>query len=126
MKRTTYFTLALMLVSTVSVSAQGWNGFKNKVKEEAEKISIPKELPSSDVLSQDEVGRGLKEALNQGVKKGVEQLNKKGVKCSKNRVAHRMTKLKIRAVAKKKFKVTTDSEHTKPIFMKVGYIWRLL
>ena len=46
-------------------------------------------------------------------------LNKKGIKCSQNRVAHRMTKLKIRAVAKKKFKVTTDSEHTKPIFMNV-------
>ena len=37
-------------------------------------------------------------------------LNKKGIKCSQNRVAHRMTKLKIRAVAKKKFKVSAQEK----------------
>ncbi len=72
-----YSSLALMLVSTVNVSAQGWKSLKNKAKVQTENISIPKELPSSGTLSQDEVARGLKEALNQGVKKGVEQLNKK-------------------------------------------------
>ncbi|PCI94423.1 MAG: hypothetical protein COB15_14175 [Flavobacteriales bacterium] len=77
MKKTMYITLALMVVSTASVSAQGWKSLKNKAKAQTEKVSIPKEIPSSGDLSQDEVGRGLKEALNQGVKKGVEQLNKK-------------------------------------------------
>jgi hypothetical protein len=66
-----------MLVSSISVSAQGWKSLKNKAKEQTENISIPKELSSSGSLSQDEVARGLKEALNQGVNKGVEQLNKK-------------------------------------------------
>jgi hypothetical protein len=66
-----------MVVSNLSVSAQGWKSLKNKAKAQTEKVSIPKEIPSSGDLTQDEVGRGLKEALNQGVKKGVEQLNKK-------------------------------------------------
>ena len=77
MKKIMHCTLALILVSSVNVSAQSWKNLKSKVKEQTEKLSIPKELPSSGVLSQDEVGRGLKEALNQGVRKGVEQLNKK-------------------------------------------------
>lgn len=39
--------------------------------------------------------------------------------CSQNKVARRMKQLQLRAVAKKKFKVTTDSEHNKPIFENV-------
>jgi len=35
--------------------------------------------------------------------------------CSKNRVARRMTYLGLRAKAKKKFKVTTDSKHNLPV-----------
>ena len=35
---------------------------------------------------------------------------------SLNRVARRMQKMNLKAIAKKKFKVTTDSEHTKPIY----------
>lgn len=78
MNKIIFIITTLILITTTTVSAQSWNSFKKKAKEEAEKISIPTELPSSEALSQDEVGRGLKEALNQGVKKGVEQLNKKG------------------------------------------------
>tara|TARA_B110000879_G_scaffold36846_1_gene51245 strand:- start:904 stop:1653 length:750 start_codon:yes stop_codon:yes gene_type:complete len=77
MKNIMLGTLALILVSSVNVSAQSWKSLKNKVKEQTNRLSIPKELLSSGALSQAEVGRGLKEALNQGVRKGVEQLNKK-------------------------------------------------
>ena len=39
--------------------------------------------------------------------------------CSHNRVARRMKLMNLKAVAKKKFKVTTDSEHSKPIYRNV-------
>lgn len=77
MKKITLITIILLSFKTTTISAQGWKSLKNKAKAQTEKISIPKEITSSGVLSQDEVGRGLKEALNQGVNKGVEQLNKK-------------------------------------------------
>lgn len=43
------------------------------------------------------------------------ELHEKGEKCSKNRVKRRMKHLKIKAKAKKKFKVTTDSKHNLPV-----------
>ncbi len=73
MKKITYLTIALTTLITIDASAQGWKSITKKAKEQTEKIT----LPSSGTLSQDEVGRGLKEALNQGVTKGVAQLNKK-------------------------------------------------
>ena len=42
-------------------------------------------------------------------------LHDEGVKCSENRVARRMRALGLRAIQAKKFKVTTDSNHTKPV-----------
>jgi putative transposase len=39
--------------------------------------------------------------------------------CSHTRVSRRMKAMNLRAVARKKFKVTTDSEHTKPLFSNV-------
>ncbi|MGI9214902.1 MAG: IS3 family transposase [Gammaproteobacteria bacterium] len=38
---------------------------------------------------------------------------------SLNKVAIRMNKMNLQAIAKKKFKVTIDSEHTKPIYENV-------
>ena len=64
-----------MAISATNVSAQGWKDIRKKAKEKANKVSKTG-LPSSG-LSQEEVGKGLKEALNQGVKKGVTQLHKK-------------------------------------------------
>lgn len=46
-------------------------------------------------------------------------LNASGERCSENRVARRMKALGLRALAKRKFKVTTDSEHNKPIYENV-------
>ncbi len=40
-------------------------------------------------------------------------------RCSHTRVSRRMKAMNLRAVASKKFKVTTDSEHKKPIFTNV-------
>jgi hypothetical protein len=76
MKKVIYIVVVMMLFSANNVSAQFWKKLKKDVEKEVEKIDIPTELPSSDALSEEEVGKGLKEALNQGVKKGVSQLNK--------------------------------------------------
>jgi transposase InsO family protein len=43
-------------------------------------------------------------------------LNASGEHCSENRVARRMKALGLRALAKRKFKVTTDSDHNKPVY----------
>lgn len=43
------------------------------------------------------------------------ELHEAGEKCSKNRVKRRMKHLGIKAKAKKKFKVTTDSKHNLPV-----------
>jgi len=47
------------------------------------------------------------------------ELRKNGETCSYNRVASRMKVLNLKALAKKKFKVTTDSEHSKPVFENI-------
>lgn len=50
-----------------------------------------------------------------GVKRITHELHDKGETCSKNRVARRMKHLNLRARAKKKFKITTDSKHHLPV-----------
>ena len=42
-------------------------------------------------------------------------LHDEGVNCSENRVARRMRALGLRAIQAQKFKVTTDSNHSKPV-----------
>ncbi|WP_131783947.1 IS3 family transposase [Legionella gresilensis] len=44
-----------------------------------------------------------------------DELRNNGECCSKKRVAKRMNSLGLRAKAKKKFKVTTDSKHALPV-----------
>jgi len=44
-----------------------------------------------------------------------DELHDNGERCSKNRVARRMKSLGIKAKAKKKFKMTTDSAHNLPV-----------
>jgi len=46
-------------------------------------------------------------------------LNKIAISCGKQRVANRMRVLNLRAKAKKKFRVTTDSEHSHPVFENI-------
>lgn len=64
------FLLILVIMSAVSIQTVQSQGLKNLAKK-------AKSLSSSNSgLSADEVGRGLKEALSQGVDKGVTQLSK--------------------------------------------------
>lgn len=60
-------TIAFAFLS-INTNAQMWD----KVKKNAPKSLTPK----SGGLSQEEIGKGLKEALNKGVEKGVNQLSK--------------------------------------------------
>ena len=46
-------------------------------------------------------------------------LRSQNEQCSQGRVARRMKFMDIKAIAKRKFKVTTDSEHTKPVFNNI-------
>ncbi len=50
-----------------------------------------------------------------GAPRIADDLKDRGVKCSENRVARRMVHLGLQAVQAKKFKVTTDSNHNKPV-----------
>lgn len=50
-----------------------------------------------------------------GVPRVTEVLHDEGSKCSTNRVARRMQALGLKAIQAKKFKVTTDSTHAKPV-----------
>jgi ABC-type uncharacterized transport system YnjBCD substrate-binding protein len=76
MKKITIIMATAALFCTVDASAQSWKSLKKKAKKQTENIK-KKGLPTTAGLSEDEVGAGLKEALNQGVSKGVAQLNKK-------------------------------------------------
>ncbi len=75
MKKLTYLTIIISTLLSVDASAQGWKSWKKKAEDKTKEIKASG-LPSTG-LSEEEVGAGLKEALNQGVSKGVSQLNKK-------------------------------------------------
>jgi hypothetical protein len=75
MKKIVFIMGGLIMISATSVSAQSWNKIKKQATEKASSVKAPG-LPRA-ALSEEEVAKGLKEALNQGVEKGVEQLNKK-------------------------------------------------
>lgn len=50
-----------------------------------------------------------------GTPRITEALHDEGITCSKNRVARRMGVMGLKAIQAKKFKVTTDSAHAKPV-----------
>ena len=70
MKKHLYSILVLILFHTFSSNAQ-----LPKLKKVLDKNTIS--LPGTRGLNQDEVGRGLKEALNKGIEKGVDKLSVK-------------------------------------------------
>ena len=70
MKKAIYLASSIVLFS-ISVSTAQFDKIKKTVDK---KIEAAK--PSSPGLSQEEVGDGLKEALNKGIEKGVDQLSK--------------------------------------------------
>jgi len=50
-----------------------------------------------------------------GAPRITDELNDRGIACSRNRVARRMKTMGLRGIQAKKFKVTTDSNHNKPV-----------
>ena len=76
MRKTIYLSAVLIAIASMDVSAQNWQDVRKKAKEKANKASSVG-LPSTGGFSQEEVGKGLKEALSKGVDKGVTQLHKK-------------------------------------------------
>lgn len=54
-----------------------------------------------------------------GANRITDELRENGEICSKNRVARRMRHLDLRAKARKKFKVTTDSKHNLPVAQNI-------
>ena len=75
MKKVSYIIIGFSIFSTLNVAAQNWKEIRKEAKATAKTNAFG--LNSKKNLSEDEVGKGLKEALNQGVKKGVDQLHKK-------------------------------------------------
>ena len=70
MKKAIYLTCSIVLFS-ISISTAQFDKLKKTVDKKIEAVK-----PSSAGLSQEEVGAGLKEALNKGIEKGVDQLSK--------------------------------------------------
>lgn len=68
MKKLIFTTLSLTIFIGAA-NAQAWNKLKEKAQE---KIAVP----STKALSEEEVAKGLKEALNKGIEKGVEKVSK--------------------------------------------------
>ncbi len=75
MKKSIYIITTVLGLCTINASAQSWGDIKKQASKKTAELKTTTNPKSG--LSQDEVGKGLKEALNQGVKKGVTQLNKK-------------------------------------------------
>jgi putative transposase len=79
-----------------------------------------KQKPGIRALSNEELDEKIKAIFKKhqsryGAKRITDELRDDGEKCSKNRVARRMKCIGLRAKARKKFKVTTDSKHNLPV-----------
>lgn len=61
----------------------------------------------------------MKHKKRYGAPRITKALQTKGIPCSHTRVARRMRFMGLYAVAKKKFKVTTDSNHSNPVFNNI-------
>jgi len=76
--------------------------------------------PSLRLQSSRELDRRIREVFVRhrqcyGAPRITDELHDEGVECSENRVARRMRILGLQAIQAKKFKVTTDSNHSKPV-----------
>jgi putative transposase len=79
-----------------------------------------KRKPGKRAISNEELDKKIRTAFDKhhgryGAKRLSDELRDNGEICSKNRVARRMKHLGLRAKARKKFKVTTDSKHNLPV-----------
>ena len=83
-----------------------------------------KRKPSNQELSNRNLDRRIRELFTQqkqraGSPRITKDLKAEGFSCSENRVARRMKHLTLRALAKRKYKLTTDSDHDKPLYDNV-------
>ena len=79
-----------------------------------------KRIPSKRELSNKQLDEKIillfeKHHHRYGAPRLTDELKDQGEVCSQNRVARRLKHLKLRAKAKRKFKVTTDSKHNLPV-----------
>lgn len=99
------------MCSILGVSSSGYYGWL-------------KHTPSKRELSNKVLDNNIKSIFTEhkmryGAPRITRALNALDEHCSHNRVARRMKLMNLKAVAKKKFKVTTDSEHSKPIYRNI-------
>jgi putative transposase len=76
--------------------------------------------PSRRAIANDRLDGHIRQVFDQhkqryGAPRIADEINGQGLSCSENRVARRMRVLGIQAIQRRKFKVTTDSNHDKPV-----------
>ena len=81
-----------------------------------------KRKPGKRAISNEELDKKIRTAFDKhheryGAKRLFDELHENGEICSKNRVARRMNHLGLRARARKKFRITTDSKHNLPVLV---------
>ena len=81
--------------------------------------SLSKRKKANDELDKKIIELFEKHGGRYGAPRITQELKAQGYHCGKNRVARRMKQLNLRAKAKRKFKVTTDSKHNLPVASNV-------
>jgi len=79
------------------------------------KRKLSKRQQANEILDEKIVSIYKKHKSRYGAPRITDELHASGTVCGKNRVKRRMKHLGLRAKAKKKFKVTTDSKHNLPV-----------
>ena len=100
-----------LMCSLFSVSRSGYYAWVNHKPSRRELVNIDLDSKIISMFS--------KNKSRYGSPRITGALREDGVYCSFNRVARRMKVLNLKALAKKKCKVTTDSEHSKPIYENI-------
>jgi transposase InsO family protein len=83
------------------------------------KFKPSKRQHANEILDEKIVSIYTKHKSRYGAPRITDGLHADGEKCSKNRVKRRMKHLEIKAKAKRKFKVTTDSAHNLPVALNL-------
>jgi len=96
----------VMMCRALEVSKSGYYDWK---KRGVSSRSTSTRLLDAEILQQFTLEKG-----RAGAPRLTKRLKKAGIACSKNRVARRMRSLGLRAKAAKKFKATTNSNHSLP------------
>ena len=93
----------------LEIKRSTYYGWLNRVKSR-------RELENEDLLVEIKKINGSRQTEDYGSPRMTDELKDRGFKCSRTRVARLMKVHGIKSKSKKKFKVTTDSDHSKKIF----------